>query len=78
MGKLIKKSKNIGQPPGTLIYEGKIRPDEVKITIFDYDEKEFQKKAVKTAKECMPFKDKPTVTWDKRRRHSQDRYPAGT
>ncbi len=63
MRKLIKKSKSIGQPPGTLIYEGKIRPDEVKITIFDYDEKEFQEKTVKTAEECIPFKDKPTVTW---------------
>ncbi len=63
MEKLIKRSKSIGQPPGTLIYEGKIRPDDVKITIFDYDENHVQEKTVKTVEECIPFKDKPTVTW---------------
>lgn len=63
MEKIIKRSKSLGQPPGTLIYEGKSRSDEVKITIFDYDEKEFQEKTAKTVEECIPFKDKPTVTW---------------
>ncbi|MBI4845128.1 MAG: magnesium/cobalt transporter CorA [Candidatus Omnitrophica bacterium] len=63
MGKIIKKSKSVGQPPGTLIYEGKIRPEDVKITIFDYSENEFQEKTVKSAEECVPFKNKPTVTW---------------
>ncbi len=34
-----------------------------KITIIDYDEASFQEKVVETVKECLPFREKPTVTW---------------
>jgi magnesium transporter len=34
-----------------------------KIFLIDYDEKIFQEKLVQSADECLPFKDKPTVTW---------------
>ena len=53
----------IGLPPGTLVYTGERKMEKVKITVIDYDETRFEEKKVKTIKECVPFKDKPTVTW---------------
>ena len=64
MLKLIKKTSNkIGQPPGTLVHVGKKRTEEVKITIIDYDEAQFQEKEVKTIEECFPYREKSSVTW---------------
>jgi len=63
MARMLKKSKMFGQPPETLIYEGKSRTDKVKITVFDYDENECMEKEVGSIEECFPYKDKPSVTW---------------
>ena len=63
MAKLIKKSKMFGQAPETLLYEGKIKTDGVKISIFDYDEVNCSEKVTNDVTECFPFKDKPSVTW---------------
>ena len=64
MPKLIKKtSKKTGLPPGALVHVGEKRAEEVKITIMDYDETHFQEREAKTIEECLPFKDKPTITW---------------
>jgi magnesium transporter len=53
----------LGLPPGTLVYTGEKKKEKVKITVIDYDETQFEEKEVKTVKECVPFKDKSTVTW---------------
>lgn len=64
MSRLIKKrSKTIGLPPGSMIHVGEKKSDEIKITIIDYDEKNFEELEVKNVEECFPFKDKPSVTW---------------
>jgi magnesium transporter len=63
MSKFIKKSKLVGQAPETLLYEGKSKTENIKITVFDYDEKVCTEKEVKDVEECFTFKDKPTVTW---------------
>ena len=64
MSRIIKKiSKKAGLPPGTLIHIGAKKTEKVRITIIDYDEAQFQEKEAKTVEECLPFKDKPTVTW---------------
>ena len=64
MPRFIKKiSKKAGLPPGTLVHVGKVKDGTVKITTIDYDEKRFEEKKVKKVEECLPFKDKPTVTW---------------
>ena len=61
---LIKKmSKKAGLPPGTPVYIGDRRVEEVKIHLIDYDDAHFQEKEVTTIEECFPFKDTPTVTW---------------
>ena len=63
MPKIIKRSNKVGLPPGTLVHVGEKRTEKVRITIIDYDEKEFQEKEAEAVEECFPFKDEPTVTW---------------
>ena len=58
-----KRAKKVGLPPGTLIHTGEKKTDEIKITVIDYDETNFQEKEIKTIVECFPYKDKPTITW---------------
>ncbi len=64
MKKSIKKrSATVGLPPGEVVFVGQQKTDKVRITLFDYDEKKYQEKELKTVEECYPFKDKPSVTW---------------
>lgn len=63
MPRVVKASKKAGLPPGTLVHVGKERTEKVKITVIDYDEKQFEEKEAKKVEECFPFKDKPTATW---------------
>jgi magnesium transporter len=64
MPKLTKKrSKKAGLPPGTLIYIGEKKTEEVKIRIVDYDEANYHEVETKVMEECFSFKGKPTVTW---------------
>lgn len=64
MPDLIKKrSKKAGLPPGTLVHIGEKKAEEIKITILDYDETQFQEKFSKTFDECFIFRDKSTVRW---------------
>jgi len=64
MAELIKKrSKKAGLPPGTLVHIGEKRAGRPKLTLIDYDEANFQESEVRTAEECFPFQEKPTVTW---------------
>jgi magnesium transporter len=64
MPKLIKeRSKKAGLPPGTLIHIGEKKTGEAKIKIIDYDEAHLQEKEIRKLDECIPYKDKPTVTW---------------
>jgi len=64
MAKLIKKSSKMqGLAPGELIHIGEKKTDKIRITVIDYDEKNFQEREIKNVEECFPFKDKKTVTW---------------
>ncbi|UCE13764.1 MAG: magnesium/cobalt transporter CorA [Candidatus Heimdallarchaeota archaeon] len=58
-----KRKKKIGLPPGTPIFVGRKKIEDVKITILDYDEKDCEEKEVKTVEDCLPFKARPTITW---------------
>jgi len=49
--------------PGSLVYTNDRKMETPKISIMDYDEKDCQETEVKTVEECLPFKDKPSVTW---------------
>lgn len=64
MPRFIKKSSKMrGLPPGELVHIGEKKTENVKITLIDYDESNFQEKEIKDIKDCFPFKDKPTVSW---------------
>jgi len=64
MPKLIKRvSKKTGLPPGTLVYVGEKREEEVKISVIDYDQGTFEERALGSVEECYSFKDTQTVTW---------------
>ena len=58
-----KRSKTIGQPPGTLIHIGEKKTERARISIIDYDEMRFEEREAKSVEECFTFRDTPTVTW---------------
>jgi magnesium transporter len=62
--KFIKRqSKTAGLAPGTLVHVGERKTEEVRITVMDYDEHDFQEKQVSNIEDCFPFKNTSTVTW---------------
>ena len=64
MQKLLKKrSKKIGQPPGTLIHIGDESVKDVKITVIDYKDEQFHEMEAASLEVCFPFKDTDSVTW---------------
>jgi len=64
MLKLFTKTiRKVGLSPGTLIQIPETKTEKVKITIIDYDAAQLQEKEAATITECLPFKNKPTVTW---------------
>jgi magnesium transporter len=63
MLRLLKPSKRVGLPPGTLEPSPEPTAEDVTITVIDYDEDQVQEKQVETVDECFSFKDRPTVTW---------------
>jgi magnesium transporter len=64
MHKLLKKrSKKIGQPPGSLIHIGDETAKDVKITIIDYKDEQFREMEAPSLEACFPFKDTDSVTW---------------
>lgn len=64
MPSLIKRrSEKTGLPPGALVHIGDRKTEQVRITIIDYDETQFQEKEAEITEEVFPFKDTPTVTW---------------
>jgi magnesium transporter len=56
-------SKKAGMPPGTLMHIGERKAENVRLSIFNYDEKGFEEKEFKTVEECFSYKDKPSITW---------------
>ena len=56
-------SKKTGLPPGTLVHLGDKKTEYVRIRLIDYDEDSFEEKELSTIDECLPYKDKSTVTW---------------
>jgi magnesium transporter len=58
-----KRSKKAGLPPGTLVHIGERVPEQINISILDYDEWNFQERKTDNVAECLVFRDRPTVTW---------------
>ncbi|MBN2322770.1 MAG: magnesium/cobalt transporter CorA [Spirochaetes bacterium] len=58
-----KRTKSLGQPPGSLVHIGEIVTEKTKITVIDYNEKKYEHKTDVPLKECSRYFDSATVTW---------------
>jgi len=64
MSRLYKRvSKKIGLMPGSVVYVGDKRDEDITITVIDYTDTNFEQKTVSSPEECFPFKNTATVTW---------------
>jgi len=64
MRKLSKKrAKKAGLPSGTLVYTGEKKDEKIRIHVVDYDDANFIELELTSVEECIPYKNKPTVTW---------------
>ncbi len=64
MSRYIKKrTKSLGQPPGSLVHIGEIVTEKTKITVIDYNEKKYEHKTDVPVEECSRYIDSSTVTW---------------
>ncbi len=58
-----KVSKKAGLPPGTLVHVGEKKLENVSIRLIDYSEHGIEERKLDTIDECLPYKEKPGVTW---------------
>jgi magnesium transporter len=58
-----KRTKKAGLPAETLVYTGEKKDEKIKIHVIDYDETNFLETELSTVEACIPYKNKPTVTW---------------
>jgi magnesium transporter len=58
-----RRSKKVGIPAGELVYVGRRKEEKVKLTVFNYGDSNFEERVVETVNECVPFREKPGVTW---------------
>jgi magnesium transporter len=56
-------SSKIGMSPGSLVYIGDRKIDEIKIKIVDFDEHQFVESEVSEIDACLPYLQKDSVTW---------------
>lgn len=55
--------KKPGAAPGTLVYTGERADEPVQIRLIDYRGEKVDERYPATVEECLPFKQKPSVTW---------------
>ena len=58
-----RRDRKAGLPPGTPVYIGEGKTEKIRVTVIDYDENQVLEKEIGDVGECLPFKDKKTVTW---------------
>lgn len=64
MVRLFKRlSKKIGAPPGSFVFIGEKKMEEVKVTVMDYNEKELVFKEVESVEDIFPYKDSQNISW---------------
>jgi len=60
---LKKSSKKAGLPPGTVVFVGEKKVEEIRITLIDYDENQYAEREIKNIEDCFPYKDTPSISW---------------
>ncbi|MDD2353045.1 MAG: magnesium/cobalt transporter CorA [Candidatus Caldatribacteriota bacterium] len=64
MAKFLKKrGKSIGLTPGTPVHIGERFLEKPKISIIDYSPEYLEEKTVDGIEKCIPYLEKPTITW---------------
>ncbi len=64
MQKMLKqRAKKTGLPSESLVYTGEKKDEKIDIHLIDYDETTFTEQVVSSLDACIPYKNKPTVTW---------------
>lgn len=58
-----KISKKFGLKPGSVVYVGQERTEDVHIDIIDYTDSELHEVRVSTVEDCFPYRDKNSTTW---------------
>ncbi len=58
-----KRTKKTGLPSESLVYTGDRKGGPVRIAVIDYDADHFVEQELVAVDQCIPFRDKPTVTW---------------
>jgi magnesium transporter len=56
-------SKKPGLQPGTLVHVGEKKVEKVRIRLIDYDEANLEERELENVNDCIPYENKPTVTW---------------
>lgn len=56
-------SEKTGLPPGTVVYSGEEQTSRVKLTLIQYNEKDFLERDFYDAEECLSHTDPDKVTW---------------
>ncbi|MGE5239735.1 MAG: magnesium/cobalt transporter CorA [Chloroflexota bacterium] len=64
MSRLMKgRSGKAGLPPGSLVHIGRRKKGEVKVTLIEYDETQFQRTEIGNVDECPLWRGRKAVTW---------------
>jgi magnesium transporter len=58
-----KSSKKAGLPPGTVVFVGEQKVEEIRIKIIDYDDNQYAEREIKNIEDCFPYKDTPSISW---------------
>jgi len=58
-----KRSEKAGLPPGSLLHIGEQKTEEVRVTVINYDENNYQEIHCKNIEETYPFKEKNNISW---------------
>jgi magnesium transporter len=61
--RLRRAPKKVGLSPGTIEYIGERLVEQIRITIFSYDESGVEEKSVATIDDCLPYRDSHRTTW---------------
>ena len=56
-------SKKPGLKPGSVVYVGRERTEDVHIDVIDYTDREHVEKRLASAQECFPYRDSSSITW---------------
>ena len=60
---LKKSSKKAGQAPGTVVFVGEKKVEEIRITLIDYDENRYDERKIESIEDCFSYKDSPSISW---------------